>query len=71
MSDFFEVFAMAVSVLALLFALFWGLDKLITSSERGACAQQSEVYGHPTKYYGGDRGCIMDINGEKIKIAVS
>lgn len=70
MSDVFWAIGMVLGVLALIFGFVFGIDKLVSNSERKGCAQVSELYGHPTKYYGTDKGCIMEINGQKIKVAV-
>lgn len=70
MSDVIGAVGICVGVVVLIFGFIFGIDKLVSNSERKGCAQVSELYGHPTKYYGTDKGCIMEINGQKIKVAV-
>lgn len=70
MSDVLAAIGICVAIIATIFGLIFGIDRLIANSETKACANKSEVYGYPTKYYGTGQGCVMDINGQKIKIAV-
>lgn len=59
-----------LTVIAVIFGLVFGIDHLVSSDQRKSCKDMSELYGYPTRYYGTDKGCIMDVDGKKIRIAV-
>ena len=70
MSDILGPIVFIFASIAVIFGFMFGIDKLVSISERGECKKMSELYEYPTRYYGTDKGCIMNVNGKKIRIAV-